>query len=304
MPIDEFIIWMYCCVDRHLSNVTSGHKLRSRGFPPALSDSEVITMELVGEFLGIDTDKGIWQYFKNHWRHFFPTIGSRANFAKQAANLWHVKQLIQERILCGLGSVDEALHIIDGFPMPVCHFRRAKRSRIFRDVQQATYGYCASKNETYYGFEGHIVITKSGVITGYTVTKPNIERQASFDCVRNIEGLLLGDKGYIGDHYSEELKIENIQISAPSRKNMADDETPGFRKYLNNTRRRVETVIGQLVERFSISKVRARDIWHLTTRIVRKILSHTLAMALLREHDLGVMSLDNILSTEPKVSKM
>jgi hypothetical protein len=260
-------------------------------------------MELVGEFLGIDTDKGTWQYFKNHWRHFFPMIGSRSNYAKQTSHLWRVKQIIQAQVIDDLGSADEALHIIDGFPMPVCHFRRAQRSRVFREVPQATYGYCASKNETYYGFEGHIVMTKGGVITGYTVTKPNIEREASFECVGNIEGLLLGDKGYIGGHYSEELEIENIQLSTPRQKNMTDDETPGFRRYLNNTRRRVETVIGQLVERFSISKIRARDTWHLTNRVVRKVLSHTLAMVLLRERGLGVMALDNILASAPESSQ-
>jgi hypothetical protein len=40
-------------------------------------------------------------------------------------------------------------------------------------------------------------------------------------------------------------------------------------------RRLVETVIGQLSEQFHIEKVRARDLWHLTSRSARKILSHT-----------------------------
>jgi len=30
-----------------------------KGFEPALSDSEVLTMEIVGEYQGIDTDTGI-----------------------------------------------------------------------------------------------------------------------------------------------------------------------------------------------------------------------------------------------------
>ncbi|MCK4983476.1 MAG: hypothetical protein KAS17_11165 [Victivallaceae bacterium] len=37
----------------------------------------------------------------------------------------------------------------------------------------------------------------------------------------------------------------------------------------------METVIGQLNERFNIEKVRARDMWHLTVRIGRKLLAHT-----------------------------
>jgi hypothetical protein len=47
-------------------------------------------MEIVGEFISFDTDKGIWKYFKTHWQSWFPKLSSRSNFAKQAANLWHV----------------------------------------------------------------------------------------------------------------------------------------------------------------------------------------------------------------------
>ncbi len=40
----------------------------------------------------------------------------------------------------------------------------------------------------------------------------------------------------------------------------------------------VETVISQLVERYNPKKVWARDRWHLTTRFLRKVLSHTMAV--------------------------
>jgi hypothetical protein len=55
----------------------------------------MITMEVVAEFLGIDTDKGAWEYFRGHWHAWFPNLGSRSNFAKHAANLWNVAQHIQ-----------------------------------------------------------------------------------------------------------------------------------------------------------------------------------------------------------------
>ena len=31
-------------------------------------------MEIVAEFLGIDTDKGAWEYFTQHWRDWFPAF--------------------------------------------------------------------------------------------------------------------------------------------------------------------------------------------------------------------------------------
>ena len=181
--------------------------------------------------------------------------------------------------------------------MPLCHFQRANRSKRFSDVEEAKFGHCASKKETYFGFEGHVVMSGSGFITGYTVTKPNVEREASFECVTGISGLLLGDKGYSGENYHWEMIGEKIQVSVPPKKNQKDEETPLFRRYLNKTRRRVETVIGQLTERFSISKIWARDTWHLTNRIARKILSHTIAMLLLRENGDNSMAIDEILTS-------
>ena len=44
-----------------------GKKLRQGGRIPNLTDSEVITMEVVGEFLGKDCDKAIWEYFKSRF---------------------------------------------------------------------------------------------------------------------------------------------------------------------------------------------------------------------------------------------
>ena len=51
-----------------------------------------------------------------------------------------------------------------------------------------------------------------------------------------------------------------------------------FVKQLVSKQRLVETVIGQLAERFEIEKTKARDMWHLTNRFTRKILSHTLCV--------------------------
>jgi len=59
MLLEYFIISVYCWVDETLSNLTKGQQLRLRGFQPALSNAEVITLEVIGEFLGIDTDSGI-----------------------------------------------------------------------------------------------------------------------------------------------------------------------------------------------------------------------------------------------------
>ncbi|MBK1718503.1 hypothetical protein CKO27_12770 [Thiocystis violacea] len=52
MPLEDFIIAVFCWVDDHLAQVTGERRLRQRGEAPKLSDSEVITLEVIGEFLG------------------------------------------------------------------------------------------------------------------------------------------------------------------------------------------------------------------------------------------------------------
>jgi hypothetical protein len=165
----------------------------------------------------------------------------------------------------------------DGFPLPICKFKRAHFSRIFKGI--ASYGYCASKAETYYGFKGNVAINSEGIISNITFAPANIdERESLWDIVGNIKGLVFADKGLIGTDFQQQLRAEaGVNLQTPLRNNMDDPRGKEASSWLVSTRRLVETVIGQLTERFNIEKNWARDLWHFTNRIARKILSHTIA---------------------------
>ena len=261
-------------MDDLLEEMTRGQPIRAKGFPPALSDSEVMTMEIVAEYQGIDADQAIWRYFRRHWWGWFPGLGSRSTFVRQAANLWQYKQRLQQRLAAELGAFADNVHLVDGIPMPLCGFSRAPSCRCFNGV--ATYGYCAAKKQFYYGFHGHLLISATGVITGFSLTPANgSEREALWDMVQMIHGLLIGDKGYLSAALQQELRALGVELETALRSNMHDTREPAWVALLKRMRRLIETVIGQLVERFSIEKVWARDLWHLTSRINRKLLAHT-----------------------------
>lgn len=98
MDLNTFIVSVFCLVDDRLE----AKRIRQRGPAPKLSDSEVITMEVVGEFLGIDTDKGLYEFFRRHYyAEWFPKLKElhRTTFARQAANLWKVKEFLWQRLL-------------------------------------------------------------------------------------------------------------------------------------------------------------------------------------------------------------
>ncbi|MGD1929413.1 MAG: hypothetical protein ACFB12_10925 [Leptolyngbyaceae cyanobacterium] len=48
--VDEFIIAVFLVVDTYLTPLPQRSPPRSKGAAPALSDSEVLTLEIVGEF--------------------------------------------------------------------------------------------------------------------------------------------------------------------------------------------------------------------------------------------------------------
>ena len=128
MDLSTFIIGVFCLIDDRLAD---GKRIRQRGPAPKLSDSEVITMEVVAEFLGIDTDKGIYLHFKRHYAEWFPRLSEvhRTTFARQAANLWKLKEqiwqeLLERELVLG-GGFEEPLMVIDSFPIPVCKFLRS-----------------------------------------------------------------------------------------------------------------------------------------------------------------------------------
>jgi hypothetical protein len=92
MDLETFLVATYCVVDDGVHNVLRGARLRQRGPAPRLADSEVLAMEIAGEFLGIETDYGIYRYFRRHWPALHPRLRTvhRTTFLRQAANLWLV----------------------------------------------------------------------------------------------------------------------------------------------------------------------------------------------------------------------
>jgi Transposase DDE domain len=283
LPVDlsTFIVAVFCLIDDRLKDLG---RLRARGPAPTLFDSEVITIEVVGEFLGIDEDTELFAYFRRHYAHYFPNLlrVHRTTFTRQAANLWKVKDLLWQELLADT-SHDPAFALADSFPLPACLFARAYRCRRFKG--EAAFGKDTLLRQTFYGFRVHARVCWPGVITRISVAPANAHELSVLpELAGRTSGLLVGDRNYHSPRTKEELARMGVELVAPysSKKR---DPAPERSALLSRFRYRIDTVFSQLVGRYSIKRVWARDLWHLMSRLVRKVLSHTVAFLL--NHRMG-----------------
>ena len=283
MERDIFIITVYCLVVEQMSILRTSYPIRRGGFAPALSDEEVITMEICGEFLKHSTDKDLFNYFRAHYQDWFPNLKDRTNFVRQAANLWQFKALIQQQIVKQADQLFADLQVIDTLPLPVCQWVRGVRDKCFPTT--ADYGYCAAKELHYYGFKLGLRVSRSGMITS-AILLPARPHDVNFteELVGGLGKTMLGDKGFL-DAWREELLKHRYgtRLVVPKRKNMKEQASPIDQiraEFCRKIRKVVETVGSHLTERLSINKIRVHDLWHFQSRLVRKILTHTVAVYL------------------------
>lgn len=279
--LDEtlFIIAVYCLIEDYYHRLFP-NGIRQRGFVPQLTDAEALTIAIVGEFLGLERDKAIFEYFYKHYRDWFPSLHDRSLLVRQWANLWQVEQLIWKQLVSDSGADRAEIQVIDTLPIPLCGLKRYKSRHIFVDdlLIEPSVGYCASKDMYYFGVKGGLRVAANGMI----VHAPLLAARPHDSQFREVllAGLAAGtigvaDKAFLDEE--EQIRLRDrrgLLLLTPLRSNMKPNEfvLPAI---ANGIRQLIETVNGQLVERFKVQNLRVRKGWTLLAKWYRKILAHT-----------------------------
>ena len=129
------------------------------------------------------------------------------------------------------------------------------------------YGYDEVARHIYYGLRAHLRLVWPGVLVDCALAPPHLSD------TEGAEKVLHGVPGYVLAPYKS-----------------AKHQKQPYPRYLTHIRYRIETVSGQLVQRFHAKSVWARDLWHLTSRWMSKFLSHTLAVFFCAQPNLSYLS--------------
>ena len=305
MDLSTFIVGVFCLTDDWFASLK--RPIRKRGPGPKLSDSEVMSMEIIGEFLGIDTDKGIYTYFKRHYPHYFPKIRDihRTTFARQAANLWVIKEhlwlhlLEHELVVLGGAEKEKPLMVIDSFPIPICKQSRSYKCKVMRDISERGHDTNLGK---FLGMRAHLVVVWPGIIVRANVCGANVHDLHLAE--RLLEGMgegwVLADRNYWSPLVREQLcdyEQGPMLLARFKRKGKTEIERGlVWPRWLCAKRQKIETIFSQLVARYQMKEVRARDSWHFASRFMRKILSHTMAVVFCRREGVSPTRFSELLT--------
>jgi hypothetical protein len=278
MTPQDLLLVTFCTIDDELKALQPT-PIRARGPRPERADSEVITIEIVGELLGRHDDATIFRHFRRYHAAEFPALARvhRTTFARQAANTCWLKRRLQ-RLLAERLRRPGAPWLVDSTPLPVCRFARAGFCRRFRG--QAAYGHDPVARKPSYGFRLHLRTGPEGVVLGDELAPADAHELALLrELAPDPPGVAVGDRNYWSPTTRAEFQAAGGDLRAPS-KHAGRDPDPARSEALLRLRKRIETTIGQLVESLACRRVKVRDLWHLENRLVRKILGHTAAVLL------------------------
>ncbi len=283
MDRDDFIIHVYCLVCDHYQAIIKRlpRPLRASGFAPQLTDEEVICMEICAEMFKMPQDKDLFTFFVSHYASWFPHLQERTGFVRRAAALWWIKTLIQKRIVHSHHAHLDPVQAVDTLPLPVCVYTRSSRDRCF--VGEADYGYCAAKDQKYYGFKLGLRVSRCGFITHCPLLNARAHDVKHLPAlVEEFQGVAPADKGFLDPFTQNLLGNQGVCVVVEHRKNMKA-KSPHPKSLLRacaKWRKKVETVASHLTERFAVGRIRVHDLWHFQHRLIRKILAHTVAVSL------------------------
>lgn len=280
---DDFCLWTYCIVDELCQRLAPLVR-RPGPAPSTCSDSELITMTIVGECRGWDMETEMLSHWRDH-RALFPRLPSQSRFNRRRRNLAWFVNVMRRSILAVLDVAQDRTTVIDSLPVPVVNFHLVPASTADWDVHGAAFGKVPTKKQTIYGYKLQLLLTLGGVIVDFELAPANASDLAvGAELLAEHRDLtVIGDKGYISQTVQAALQRENdIRLLTLPRANQRVAVPAGVRRAINQTRQIIETVNDQLTEQLHVELNHAHTFWGLCTRLYTKLTAHTLCIYLNR----------------------
>jgi hypothetical protein len=259
---------------------------RSNNSDPLFSDQEVITIALVGELKGENSQRGWYRFVRKNHLHLFPALCSLTRYGRRLRRLKDVMSLIREQFIYQLDAKVDHYRIVDSFPLRLCHLRRLSSSTTPFEYC-ATVGYCEALKEYFYGFKVHLLTDLRGIPIYMVLTPAHPHDTQGLVALledlpkrelANLTLIVVGDKAYVGGEYARMLKetygVDILPIERNYHKELGET---GLNQMLKKTRKIIETTVSELTETMKANWTYCRTLLGLATSLVAKLTAFNLA---------------------------
>ena len=259
-------------LDKNMSQLQlTGPSKGRRGPACCLSISEIMTVQILFQMVGYRNFKTFYTSFLQiYWKQYFPRLPSYQRFVE----LTH-RALYPLTLFAQLKSGKKTgIYYIDGSCLPVCHLKRSKRNKVFREIAQ----YGRTSVGWFFGLKIHLVINNLGEMIAFKITRGNVhDGAAAKSLLLSLEGLAFGDKGYIGKKLFDELLKNGLKLITRKRKNMkATLLVNDYEKQLLNQRNLIETVFDCLKHKYHVWHTRHRSIINAMTNLIAALAAYAI----------------------------
>ena len=250
------------------------------GFPPGISDAELVTLAVMQALLGHHNERRWIRYARNRFLSLFPTIPKQSGYNKRLRKLTGTLQAVIVHLAADTGLWSDDVWVVDSTPVECGRSREtAKRSDL---AGFAEYGYCASHSRYFWGLRLHLLATLHGLPVGFAITGAKADERESLRGILDTTPArvpagqtIMADKGYYGRVFEEDLRQGRVCLLRPARK----DEAPrAGAQFLRPLRQRIESVFDTLKGQLGLEQHGGRTPSGVIVRILQRLLALTAAI--------------------------
>ena len=181
---------------------------RHRGPEPAFSDSEVITVAFLCEYLFGGNEKMTLAFLSNYHRDLFPRLLDRTRFNRRRRALRDTIEALRQAFTSLQRVACDPHRVVDSFPITQCGWRRRHRCALFRG--QLWQGYVAAKNQHFFGLRLHVTTTVQGLVDRWLLAPASIDERIVMPHLVTDDAprLFLADSGYVSEDLERYISID------------------------------------------------------------------------------------------------
>lgn len=268
---------MFCFVDDFCRTVTASMSSRFIGVTgqkeptrvPELSLSEMLTILLLYHQSPCKNFKFFYVSYLQLYQAEFPKLVSYNRFIQlKPRTLIYLVVFVQW--FCDQ-SEKTGISYIDSSSLAVCHNKRISRNKVFKGVAElgkTTKGW-------FFGFKVHLVTNEKGHLHAAKFTRGNVDDRVPVpSLVKDLIGLLFGDKGYIKKELFEALYAKGLKLVTGIKKTMKNKLTPWMEKVLLRKRTVIESIFHILKNFFELEHTRHRSVTNTFVHLISTLLAY------------------------------